>query len=129
MRDDAFTTNCGIVNLGPTRGTHWVMFVDEFCFDSNGYPVNVVNQINFNRGMYSEYQTDEYRKMIVIALHVFYLTQTLGLEIAVLNLNYQFFSIIKEKLYSADFKITYKRQITTIQSKSNTNEKVLKIIK
>ena len=68
MRNDAFTTNCGIVILGPTIGTHWVMFVDEFCFDSYGYPVYVVNQINFNRGMYSEYQTDEYRKMIVIAL-------------------------------------------------------------
>ena len=28
MRDDKFTTDSGIVNLHPTKGTHWVMFVN-----------------------------------------------------------------------------------------------------
>ena len=28
MRDDKFTTTSGIVNLHPTKGTHWVMFVN-----------------------------------------------------------------------------------------------------
>ena len=27
MRDDKVTTDSGIVNLHPTKGTHWVMFV------------------------------------------------------------------------------------------------------
>ena len=34
MRDDKFTTTSGIVNLHPTKGTHWVIFVNEFYFDS-----------------------------------------------------------------------------------------------
>ena len=33
MRDDQFTTTAGIVNLHPTKGTHWVMFANEFYFD------------------------------------------------------------------------------------------------
>ena len=28
-RDDTFSTKSGIVNLNPTKGTYWVMFVDE----------------------------------------------------------------------------------------------------
>ena len=31
MGDDKFITTSGIVNLHPTKGTHWVMFVNEFC--------------------------------------------------------------------------------------------------
>ena len=48
MRDDKFTTASGIVNLHPTKGTHWVMFSDRFYFDSYGCPppVNIENQIN-----------------------------------------------------------------------------------
>ena len=33
MRDDKFTTPSGIVNLHPTKGTHWVKFSDKFCFE------------------------------------------------------------------------------------------------
>ena len=47
MRDDKFTTTSGIVNLHPTKGTHWVMFVTEFYFDSYGCPppTNILNHI------------------------------------------------------------------------------------
>ena len=47
MRDDKFTTDSGIVNLHPTKGTHWVMFVNEFYFDSYGCPppTNILNHI------------------------------------------------------------------------------------
>ena len=47
MRDDKFTTTSGIVNLHPTKGTHWVMFVNEFYFDSYGCPLptNILNHI------------------------------------------------------------------------------------
>ena len=56
MRDDKFTTIAGIVNLHPTKGTHWVMFVDEFYFDSYGCPppTNILNHTK--KGIYSEYQ-------------------------------------------------------------------------
>ena len=56
MRDDKFITTSGIVNLHPTKGTHWVMFVNEFYFDSYGFPppLNITKQIN--NGIYSEYQ-------------------------------------------------------------------------
>ena len=30
MRDDKFTTTAGIVNLHPSVGTHWVMFINEY---------------------------------------------------------------------------------------------------
>ena len=55
MRDDNFTTDSGIVNLLPTKGTHWVMFVTEFYFDSNGCPppTNTLNHIK--KGINSEY--------------------------------------------------------------------------
>ena len=45
MRDDKFTTTSGIVNLHPTKRTHWVMFVNECYFDSYGCPppVNIMH--------------------------------------------------------------------------------------
>ena len=50
---DMFTIDSGIVNLHPTKGTHWVMFtrsasgVYEFDFDSYGCPppTNILNHI------------------------------------------------------------------------------------
>ena len=56
MRDAKFTTDSGIVNLHPTKGTHWAMFATEFCFDSYGCPppTNILNHIK--KGIYSEYQ-------------------------------------------------------------------------
>ena len=38
MRDDQFIITSGIVNLHPTKGTHWVMSSDKFFFDSYGCP-------------------------------------------------------------------------------------------
>ena len=90
MRDDKFTTTKGIVNLHPTEGTHWVMFVNEFYFDSYGCPppLNITKQIN--NGIYSEYQIqkdDSY--CAAYCLYVLYLTQIIGFKNAVLNLYYQ----------------------------------------
>ena len=96
MRDDIFTTASGIVNLHPTKGTHWVMFVNEFYFDSYGcpHPTNILNHIK--KGLYSEYQiqkNDSY--CAAYCLYVLYLTQTIGFKNAVLNLYYQTFKIIE----------------------------------
>ena len=90
MRDDKFITTSGIVNLHPTKGTHWVMFVNEFYFDSYGcpQPLNITKQIN--NGIYSEYQIqkdDSY--CAAYCLYVLYLTNLIGFKNAVLNLYYQ----------------------------------------
>ena len=97
MRDDKFTTTssgsfAGIVNLHPTKGTHWVMFINAFYFDSYGCPppLNIMKQIK--NGFYSEYQIqkkDSY--CAAYCLYVFYLTQIIGFKNAVLNLYYQTF--------------------------------------
>ena len=94
MRDDKITTTSGIVNLHPTKGTHWVMFVNEFYFDSYGCPPspNITKQIN--NGIYSEYQIqkdDSY--CAAYCLYVLYLTQIIGFKNAVLNLYYQTFKL------------------------------------
>ena len=90
MRDDKFITTSGIVDLHPTKGTHWVMFVNEFYFDSYGCPppLNITKQIN--NGIYSEYQiqtNDSY--CAAYCLYVFNLTKVIGFKNAVLNLYYQ----------------------------------------
>ena len=90
MRDDKFTTDSGIVNLHPTKGTHWVMFTNQNYFDSYGCPppTNILNHIN--NGIYSEYQiqtTDSY--CAAYCLYVLYLTKIIGFKNAVLNLYYQ----------------------------------------
>ena len=86
MRDDKFTTPSGIVNLHPTKGTHWVMFVNEFYFDSNGCPPPL-NIMSFNNNdSYSKYQfqkNDSY--FAAFCLNVLYLTNIIGFKNAVLN--------------------------------------------
>ena len=39
-----FTATSGIVNLYPTKGTHWVMFVNEFYFDF--FRLSITNKHN-----------------------------------------------------------------------------------
>ena len=90
MRDDTCSTDSGIVNLHPTKGTHWVMFSDKFYFDSYGCPppTNIQNQVK--KGIYSEYQiqkNDSY--CAAYCSYVLYLTQIIGFKNAVLNLHYQ----------------------------------------
>ena len=90
MRDDKFITTSGIVNLHPTKGTHWVMFTNQNYFDSYGCPppLNITKQIN--NGIFSEYQIqkdDSY--CAAYCLYVLYLTNIIGFKNAVLNLYYQ----------------------------------------
>ena len=95
MRDDKFTTTAGIVNLNPTKGTHWVMFANEYYFDSYGCPppTNIQRFLILNhikKGIYSEYQIQK-NDMYCAAycLYVLYLTNKFGFKNAVLNLYYQ----------------------------------------
>ena len=96
MRDDKFTTTSGTVNLHPTKGTHWVMFDNEFYFDSYGCPppTNILNYIT--KGVFSEYQiqkNDSY--CAAYCLDVLFLTHLIGFKNAVLNLYYQTFKLNK----------------------------------
>ena len=36
LRDGLFTSDIGIVNLHPFRGTHWILYIHEFFYDSHG---------------------------------------------------------------------------------------------
>ena len=36
LRDGSFSSDIGIVNLHPSKGTHWVCYINENYFDSNG---------------------------------------------------------------------------------------------
>ena len=36
LRDGSFSGDIGIVNLHPTKGTHWVCYINENYFDSYG---------------------------------------------------------------------------------------------
>ena len=94
MRDDQFTTTSGIVNLHPTKGTHWVMYTNKNYFDSYGCPppTNIERFLilNHKKGIYSEYQiqTDD-SYCAAYCLYVLYLTNIVGFKNAVLNLYYQ----------------------------------------
>ena len=36
LRDGSFSSDIGIVNLHPSKGTHWVCYINENYFDSYG---------------------------------------------------------------------------------------------
>ena len=36
LRDDSFKSDIGIVKLHPSKGTHWVSYLNENYFDTNG---------------------------------------------------------------------------------------------
>ena len=94
MRDDKFTSDSGIVNLHPTKGTHWVMFINEYFFDSYGCPTPTKIENHIQKGIYSEYQiqkNDSY--CAAYCLYVLYLTQIICFKNAVLNLYYQTFKL------------------------------------
>ena len=90
MRDDKFTNSSGKVNLHPTKGTHWVMFFNEYYFDSYGCPPPLNTTKQNNNGIYSEYQIQKDDSFCAAyCLYVLYLTQIIGFKNAVLKLYYQ----------------------------------------
>ena len=36
LRDGPFSSDIGLVNLHPSKGTHWLLYIDESYFDSYG---------------------------------------------------------------------------------------------
>ena len=59
-RDSNITNEIAIVNLHPTKGTHWVLVIHNFYFDSYGCPPpkNVLKHVKskYNKCIYSEYR-------------------------------------------------------------------------
>ena len=99
LRDGPFESDIGIVNLHPSKGTHWVVYINENYFDSYGIvcPKKLAKFIIKRNGycLYSEYQirkNDSY--CASYCLYIIYLIKVLGIDFksAVLNLYYQRFS-------------------------------------
>ena len=99
LRVGLFSTDVGIVNLHPLKGTHWVCYINENYFDSYGCvcPKNVSKFIIKRNGycLYSEYQIQKNDSYCAsYCLNIIYLTKVLDIDFksAVLNLYYQTFS-------------------------------------
>ena len=96
LRDGPFESDIGIVNLHPSRGTHWVCYINENYFDSYGCsPPKKLSKFIIKRNrycLYSEYQIQKNDSFCAsYCLYIIYLTKVLGIDfkIAVLNLYYQ----------------------------------------
>ena len=99
LRDGLFSTDVGIVNLHPLKGTHWVCYINENYFDSYGCvcPKKLSKFIIKRNGycLYSEYQIQKNDSYCAsYCLYIIYLTKVLDIDFksAVLNLYYQRFS-------------------------------------
>ena len=99
-RDGPFESDIGIVNLHPTKGTHWVCYINENYFDSYGVvcPKKLSKFIIKRNGycLYSEYQIQKNDNFCAsYCLYIIYLTKVIGMDFksAVLNLYYQIINI------------------------------------
>ena len=99
LRDGPFKSDIGIVNLHPSKGTHWVCYINENYFDSYGCvcPKKLSKFIIKRNGhcLYSEYQIQKNDSYCAsYCLYIIYLTKVLDIDFksAVLNLYYQRFS-------------------------------------
>ena len=100
LRDGPFSTDVGIVNLHPSKGSHWVLYINGNYFDSYGctFPQKLSKFIIKRNGycLYSEYKIqgltnkrDSY--CASSCLYTIYSTKVIGIDFksAVLNLYYQ----------------------------------------
>ena len=99
LRDGPFSTDIRIVNLHPSKGSHWICYINENYFDSYGVvcPKKLSKFIIKRNGycLYSEYQIQKNDSFCAnYCLYMIYLTKVLGIDFksAVLNLYYQRFS-------------------------------------
>ena len=99
LRDGPFSSDVGIVNLHPSKGTHWVCYIIENYFDSYGCvcPKKQSKFIIKRNGycLYSEYQIQKNDSFCAsYCLYIIYLIKVLGIDLksGVLILYYQRFS-------------------------------------
>ena len=98
LQDDPFKSDIGFVNLHPSRGTHWVCYINENYFDCYGCvpPKKLSKFIIKQNGycLFSEYQIQKNDSYCAsCCLYLIYLIKVLGIDFksAVLNLFYQRF--------------------------------------
>ena len=96
LRDGPFLSDIGIVNLHPSKGTHWVCYINENYFDSYGCsPPKKLSKFIIKRNgycLYSEYQIQKHDNFCAsYCLYINYSTKVLGIDFksAVLKLYYQ----------------------------------------
>ena len=96
LRDGPFESDIGIVNLHPSKRTHWVCYINENYFDSYGIvcPKKLSKFIIKQNGycLYSEYQIQKNDSYCAsYCLYIIYLTKVLGIDFksTVLKLYYQ----------------------------------------
>ena len=96
LRDGPFSSNIGIVNLHPSKGTHWTCYVNENYFDSYGCVCpKKLSKFNIKRNgycLYSEYQIQKIDSFCAsYCFYIIYPTKVIGIDFksAVLNLYYQ----------------------------------------
>ena len=97
LRHGLIKADIGIVNLHPFQGTHWVLYIQERFFDSNGcYPPQKLSKFFIKRKghcLYSEYKIQALTSKrnnycASFCLYILYLTRVIGIDFksAVLNL-------------------------------------------
>ena len=98
LRDGPFESDIGIVNLHPSKGTHWLCYINENYFDSYGCvcPKKLSKFIIKRNGycLYSEYQIQKNDSFCAsYCLNIIHLIKVLGIDFkpAVLNLYHQRF--------------------------------------
>ena len=99
LRDGPFSSNIGIVNLHPSKSTHWVCYINENYFDSYGCVCpKKLSKFIIKRNAYCLYSEDQIQKndsfCASYCFYITYLTKVLGINFksVVLNLYYQRFS-------------------------------------
>ena len=103
LRDGPFESDIGIVNLHSSKGTHWVVHINENYFDSYvcAPPQKLSKFIIKRKGycLYSEYKVQGLTSKrnsycASYCLYILYLTKVFGIDFkpAVLKLYYQRFS-------------------------------------
>ena len=89
LRDGPFSTDVGVVNLHPSKGSHWVCYINENDFDSYGYVCpKKLSKFIIKRNrycLYSEYQIKKNDSFCAdYCLYLINLTKVLGIEINLL---------------------------------------------
>ena len=93
LRDGPFSTDVGICNLHPSKGTHWVCYINEkYCYSYGCVPPRKLFKfIRKQNGhcLYSEYQIQKNDSFCAsYCLYIIYLTKVVGIgfKCAVLSL-------------------------------------------
>ena len=74
LRDGPFESDIGIVNLHPSKGTHWVCYINENYFDSYGSsPPKKLSKFIIKRNRYCLYSAYQIQNMIVFVLLIVYI--------------------------------------------------------